>query len=82
MPHTRLSDAPAIDITPIPNAEAEYQLESAVVCPSCHESVSTLKVIRLLRTQVNFTSALPRRGRAIICPECSSILSAELRSLS
>ena len=45
------------------NAEAEYQLESPVVCPSCKQWVSTLNVVRMLRTRVNFTSTLPRSRR-------------------
>ena len=63
-------------------AEAEYQLEASVVCPSCKSSITTLKVVRMLRTRVNFTSTLPRRGRTVACPECSVVLSAELGALS
>ena len=65
-----------------PSAEAEYQLETPVTCPACSESVSSLHVIRMLRTRVNFTSTLPRRGRAIVCPSCSTLISAELGALS
>lgn len=63
-------------------AEAEYTLEAALVCPVCRKSITTLKVIRMLRTRVNFTSTLPRRGRVVACPRCSSILSGELGTLS
>ena len=38
----------------------------------------TLKAIRLVRTQVNFTSTLPRRGRVIACPICLAVVPAEL----
>ena len=62
-------------------AEAVYQLETAVICPSCSNAVNSLKVIRMLRTRVNFTSTLPRRGRAIACPACSVVLSAEIGAL-
>jgi hypothetical protein len=48
------------------------------VCPACEETIKTVKVIRLLRTRVNFTSTLPRHGRLIICPNCRTILSATL----
>ena len=34
------------------------------------------RVLRLLRIRVNFTSTLPRHGRAVICPNCRTILSA------
>jgi hypothetical protein len=61
-------------------AEAEYSLESPVKCPACGETVSTLKAIRLLRTQVNFISTLPRRGRVIVCPRCGVMVPAELTS--
>lgn len=59
-------------------AEAEYTLEYPVKCPHCERDLETLKVVRLLRTKVNFTSTLPRRGRVLACPECQKIVSAEL----
>ena len=59
-------------------AEAEYTLEYSVRCPHCDMDLDTLKVVRLLRTKVNFTSTLPRRGRVLVCPECQKIVSAEL----
>jgi len=58
--------------------EAEYTLESPVRCPRCGETIEVLRVVRLLRTKVNFTSTLPRRGRAMCCPQCGTLLSAEL----
>jgi DNA-binding NtrC family response regulator len=60
------------------SSDAVYRLESAVRCPQCKETISTLQAVRLLRTQVNFTSTLPRRGRVLICPSCDAIVSAEL----
>lgn len=59
-------------------AEAEYQLEYTVKCPHCCQDIDSVRVVRLLRTKVNFTSMLPRRGRVISCPNCSKVLSAEL----
>jgi hypothetical protein len=38
--------------------------------------------MRLLRSRVNFTSTLPRRGYVIVCPHCQAILPAELRGLT
>ena len=64
------------------DAEAEYQLESPIRCPSCEAGITTLRVVRMLRTKVNFTSTLPRRGRVIVCPECAAVVSAELGNLS
>jgi phage FluMu protein Com len=58
--------------------EAEYTLEYPVKCPACDQIVRSLEVVRLLRTKVNFTSTLPRRGRVIVCAHCKKILSAEL----
>ena len=58
--------------------EAEYTLESPVRCPACGESIVTLKAIRMVRAQVNFTSTLPRRGRVIACPICLAVVPAEL----
>jgi len=58
--------------------EAEYALESPVRCPACGERITTVKAVRLLRSKVNFTSTLPRRGRVIACPQCLAIIPAEL----
>ena len=45
------------------------------------QAIRVLRVFRLTRTQVSFTSALPRAGRVIVCPQCERILSAELGGL-
>ena len=60
---------------------ALYELELPARCPYCREAIRTVRVLRLRRTQVTFTSTLPRGGRAITCPECDRILSAELTAL-
>ena len=62
-------------------AGAMYTLESSVRCPQCETDIRTLKVLRVLRTQVSFTSTLPRKGYVIVCPECDHLLSAELSGL-
>ena len=59
-------------------AVAEYTLEYPAKCPCCGSDIDSVKVVRLLRTRVNFTSTLPRRGRVLVCPACQKILSAEL----
>jgi hypothetical protein len=64
------------------DSEAEYALEYSAVCPHCAHMLRSVKVIRLLRTRVNFTSTLPRRGRVVICPDCRKILNAELNILT
>ncbi len=71
-------DRPDDTIVPCREVEAEYQLEYPVKCPHCGEDLTTVRVVRLLRTKVNFISMLPRRGRVISCPICKKILSAEL----
>lgn len=58
--------------------DAEYALEHPVRCLGCGETVSNLKAVRLLRTRVNFTSTLPRRGRVVVCPLCYAMVPAEL----
>jgi CheY-like chemotaxis protein len=58
--------------------EAEYTLESPVRCPVCGEQISSVKAVRLLRSKVNFTSTLPRRGRVVACPQCLAVIPAEL----
>jgi hypothetical protein len=60
---------------------AEYSLEFPVVCPHCEEHITTFRVFRLLRTQVSFTSTLPRKGYVIVCPECERPISSELSGL-
>ena len=60
------------------DSDAEYALEYPAVCPVCGTTISTVKVVRLLRVRVNFTSTLPRHGRCVICPKCRVILSAGL----
>jgi CheY-like chemotaxis protein len=59
-------------------SEAEYRLETPVRCPACGERIETLKAVRLIRAQVNFTSTLPRRGRVVACPLCLAVIPAEL----
>jgi hypothetical protein len=60
------------------DSEAEYTLEYQASCPKCGQPLKTVKVIRLLRTRVNFVSTLPRHGRVLACPLCRAILSGEL----
>ena len=68
----------ALEEALIRDSEAEYTLEYGAACPKCGESIRTLRVIRLLRTRVNFVSTLPRRGRVLACPFCRAILAGEL----
>jgi hypothetical protein len=60
---------------------ALYTLESPVRCPECNQEIRTFRVLRVLRTQVSFTSTLPRKGYVIVCPDCQRMLSAELSGL-
>jgi hypothetical protein len=60
---------------------AAYTLESPVRCPHCRQEITTIRIVGLTRSQVAFTSTLPRKGRVIICGECERILSAELSGL-
>jgi hypothetical protein len=61
--------------------EAEYALEFAVKCSGCQDWIERVGVVRMLRAKINFTSALPRRGRVMVCTKCSTIISAELGGL-
>jgi hypothetical protein len=82
------ADADADDVYEIPALEPEiqaewqsaavYTLEAAVRCPHCQEPIRSVRVLALTRTQVSFTSTLPRKGRVLACPECERILSVEL----
>ncbi len=60
--------------------EAEYTLESSAKCPLCRAILNKVAVVRLLRTKVNFTSSLPRRGCVAICPSCRGIIPASISS--
>jgi hypothetical protein len=60
---------------------ATYTLDVPVRCPYCDERIQALRIIGLTRSQVAFTSTLPRKGRVATCPECDRILPAELAGL-
>jgi Double zinc ribbon len=60
---------------------AVYTLEFPARCPHCRELVRSLRVLRLKRSQVSFTSPLPRGGRAIVCSACQGIISADVSTL-
>lgn len=70
--------AAEVSLPPQTKSDAEYALECPVRCPACGERIETVKAVRLLRSQVNFTSTLPRRGRVIACPVCLAVIPAEL----
>jgi len=63
------------------NFEAVYELEFPVRCPSCQQRVSTVGVVRLIRSRVNFISTFPRRGYLAVCPNCSTIVPTTLSGL-
>jgi hypothetical protein len=60
---------------------ASYELEHPARCPYCRAVIRSLRVLKMTRAQVSFTSTLPRSGKAIVCPECDRILSAEISGL-
>lgn len=60
---------------------AVYTLEFAARCPHCRELIRSLRVLRLKRSQVSFTSPLPRAGRALVCISCRGIISADVSTL-
>ena len=62
-------------------AGAVYTLESPAQCPECNTEITTIHVIRVLRTHVSFTSTLPRKAYVITCPACRKLLSAGLSGL-
>jgi hypothetical protein len=77
-----LEESPVEDEIPTEwRSAATYELEQPARCPFCRSVIRTLRVLRLTRMQVSFTSRLPRGGRVIVCPECERILSAELGGL-
>jgi hypothetical protein len=73
--------ADSLDVPVEWQGAAVYAMEVPARCPYCREVIRTLRVLRLKRSQVQFTSSLPRGGRVLVCPACERILSAELSAL-
>lgn len=63
-------------------SEAEYALEVPLQCPHCRQEMTSVMVVRLLRSRVDFVSTLPRRGHAIVCPSCQGIISIGLGGMT
>jgi len=89
-PTTRRVDEDVYDLPTMPAADgvlhewqstASYTLDQPVRCPHCRERINSVRIVGLTRSQVAFTSSLPRKGRVIVCPECERILTAELAGL-
>ena len=90
---TRLNTAAADDVYELPPVDstdaipdawqnpATYTLEMTVRCPHCEERINAIRIVGLARSQVAFTSTLPRKGRVAVCPECDAILPVELSVL-
>ena len=76
-----LSSATIGGIPPEWEGGAVYTLELPARCPHCNQMVRSLRVLRLKRTHVSFTSPLPRGGRAIVCTSCQGIISADVSTL-
>ena len=78
-------ELPAVDAAgSIPDewqSSAAYTLEMAVRCPHCDEAIRTIRIVGLVRSEVAFTSTLPRKGRVAVCPECDRLLPVELSGL-
>lgn len=73
--------ADEVEIPPEWQGGSVYTLELEARCPHCREMIRTVRVVRLKRSQVSFTSTLPRGGRVITCSACDRILSVELATL-
>jgi len=78
VPEESASPSSELQAAPETKIDAEYVLEAPVRCPACGERITNLKAVRLVRSQVNFTSTLPRRGRVLACPHCLAVIPAEL----
>jgi hypothetical protein len=72
---------PVSQAAPNLSGVAVYTLESPAHCPECQAEINNIHVIRVLRTQVSFTSTLPRKAYVIVCPECRRLLSGGLSGL-
>ena len=67
-----------VEARDIDEESARYVLGRPLSCPHCHEWIREIHIVRLTREHVPFTSTLPRSGRALVCPSCEGLLSAEL----
>jgi hypothetical protein len=67
-----------VEARDIDEDSARYVLGRPLSCPHCHEWIREIHIVRLTREHVPFTSTLPRNGRALVCPSCEGLLSAEL----
>jgi hypothetical protein len=70
--------SPGVEAREIDEDSARYVLGRPLSCPHCHEWIREIHIVRLTREHVPFTSTLPRSGRALVCPSCEGLLSAEL----
>jgi hypothetical protein len=64
-----------------PSFEAEYLLETPVICAGCAAEITSVGAVRLIRTRVNFVSLLPRRGYVLVCPACRRPVAGMLGTL-
>src|SRR4029079_2994041 len=71
-----LSSEETTTIPPGWDGGAVYTLERSARCPHCQELIRSLRVMPLKRTQVSFTSLLPRAGRIIGRPPVSALFAA------
>ena len=69
---------PGVEARDIDDDSGTYVLGRPLSCPHCHEWIREIHIVRLTREHVPFTSTLPRTGRALVCPSCEGLLSAEL----
>ena len=70
--------SPGVEAREIDEDSGTYALGRPLSCPHCHEWIREIHIVRLTRGHVPFTSTLPRTGRALVCPSCEGLLSAEL----
>ena len=81
MPDVEEIKAEAAEVLGRWEAVAEYTLELPARCPYCKDPINSVRVVRMTRSKVQFTSTLPRNGRAFVCPLCERLLSIELSGI-
>lgn len=59
----RVPGAPGAKPAPSSQGAAVYTFDEAAHCPYCRHAIRTVRVVRLSRTQVAFTSTLPANER-------------------
>jgi hypothetical protein len=81
IPASLVAEMPAVWRAPVGVTPATCTLKAAVLCPHCGESIRSVHVVGLERSQAVRGAASPVRSLVVVCPECEDVVPAELAGL-